>query len=161
TDFRSTSIFKPEIADGDLLNVLLPTRLIAAGGSTFAHTSAHFFSDLADQGLYFGLPTLLIIAFYARRARRDATPRFLLAALALAVVIVLGTVLYVRGHRAIWPPWHEVARLPVFDNILPARLSIYAALPAAVIAALWTAGRRGATAVVLPALAVASLVPAF
>jgi hypothetical protein len=44
--------------------------------------------------------------------------------------------------------------------MLPARLSVYAALPAAVIVAIWTAGRRGWIAVVLPVLAVLAVVPA-
>ena len=161
TGFQSGSIFQPSSADGDVMNILLPTRLVAAGGSTFAHTSAKFYSDLADQGLYLGLPTLAIVAWYALGARRFGLPRFLLAALALVILLVLGTGLYVEGHLRAWLPWRLLAGLPVFDNILPARLSVYAALAAAVIVALWTAGRRGWTARVLPALAVASLVPAF
>ena len=50
-------------------------------------------------------------------------------------------------------------RPPVFNNILPARLSVYVSLTAAVIVALWTAGRRGLAAKLLPALAVLALVP--
>src|SRR5204862_484778 len=51
-------------------------------------------------------------------------------------------------------------RLAVFDHALPVRFSVYAALAAAVIVALWTAHRGGWPARILPALAVASLVPA-
>ncbi len=161
TGFQSGSIFAPSSADGDLMNLLLPTRLIAAGGSTFAHSSARFYSDLADQGLYLGIPTLAIVAWYGFGARRSPLARFLLAALLLVILLVLGTGLFVEGHSYAWLPWRLVAGLPVLDNILPARLSVYAALAAAVIVALWTAERRGWVARVLPALAVAALVPAF
>jgi len=161
TDFRSGSIYiVPASANGDLLNLLVPTRLVAAGGSAFVHTSERFYSDLADQGLYLGLPTLAIVGWYSFRARRSAAARFLVAALALVVVLVLGTGLYVEGHRVVWLPWHAVAGWPLLDNVLPARFSVYAALAAAVSVALWTASRRGWLAVVAPALAVASLVPA-
>ena len=48
TGFQSGSIFVPSTADGDALNLLVPTRLIAFGGSTFQHTSAKLYSDLAE-----------------------------------------------------------------------------------------------------------------
>ena len=161
TGFQSGSIFAPSSADGDVINILLPTRLIAAGGSTFAHTSTRFYSDLADQGLYLGLPTLAIVAWYALGARRLPLRRFLLAAFALVILLALGTGLFVEGRSRAWLPWRLVSGLPVFDNILPARLSVYAALTASVIVALWTAEHRGWVAYLVPALAVASLVPAF
>jgi hypothetical protein len=60
-----------------------------------------------------------------------------------------------------WLPWREIARLPVFDNVLPARFSVFTALLAAVIVALWTARSRGPTTIALPALAMLALMPAF
>ena len=73
--------------------------------------------------------------------------RYLLAALAAAVILTLGTGLVVEGQLEFWLPWHAVARLPVLDNVLPARLALYASLAAALIVALWTgsAARRRST----------------
>jgi len=159
TDFESGSIVKPSTADGDLLNVLLPTRLLAVG-RLFKATSERFYSDLPDQGLSLGFPALLIVLWFALGARRSAAKRFLVAALAVAVVLALGTGLYVEGHRKVTLPWSYAARLPVFDNLLPARFSVYVALAGAVIVALWTAERGGWAPRVLPVLAVASLFPA-
>ena len=85
--------------------------------------------------------------------------RYLLAALAAAAFLTLGTGVVWRGRIDAWLPWREVARLPVFDNILPTRFALYGSLAAAVIVALWTAARRGWLRFVLPALAVAVLVP--
>jgi hypothetical protein len=140
--------------------LLVPTRLLAIGGPNLAHTSERFYSDLADQGLYLGIPTLVVVGWYALGARRSTVARFLVAALGLTILLTLGTGLYVEGRHRVWLPWSEVARLPVFNNLLPVRFSVYAALAAAVIVALWTAGRRGWAARILPVLAIASLVPA-
>ncbi len=159
TEFQSTSIVRPASADGDLLNVLLPTRLLAVG-RLFEATSERFYSDLPDQGLSLGFPALLIVLWFAFGARRSAAKRFLVLALVLGVVLALGTSLYVGGDRKVTLPWSYVARLPVFDNLLPARFSVYVALVGAVIVALWAAERRGWAARVLPALAALALLPA-
>ena len=93
---------------------------------------------------------LIVIAWFGARFRRLATTRFLLAALLLSAFATLGTALGVNGQRVSWLPWHAVARLPVFDNVLPARFSVFTALLAAVIVALWTARSRGVLAIALP-----------
>jgi hypothetical protein len=161
TGFQSGSIFEPATADGDALNLVVPTRLIAFGGSSFAHASGKLYSDLADQGLYLGLPSLLIVALYLIGGRRSPVVRFAVAALAVAVVLDFGTDLYVGGHREFLLPWKAVAKLPVLDNVLTVRLSVYVALAGSAIVALWTAGRRSWPGqLVLPGLAVLALVPA-
>ena len=64
-----------------------------------------------------------------------------------------------KGRIEAWLPWRLISGLPLFNNIITARISAYAALVAAVIVAIWTAGRHGWTRWLLPALAVAALVP--
>ncbi|MBV8080447.1 MAG: hypothetical protein JO186_08745 [Actinobacteria bacterium] len=152
TDFRRGSVYiTPDSTDGDLLNLLLPTRIVAAGGPSLASTSERFFGDLANQGLYLGLPTLVIVAWFAARRALFA------ASFAVLLLLTLGTALYVDGHHVVTLPWKWLAGAPILDNVLPARFSVYLALLAAVMVALWMSSRR---AYVLPALAVASLVPA-
>jgi hypothetical protein len=58
-------------------------------------------------------------------------------------------------------PWRLVEHLPVFNNILPVRLMVYAALAAAVTVAMWaaSAGPPRWLRVLLPALATVALVP--
>jgi hypothetical protein len=75
-------------------------------------------------------------------------------------LLTLGTGVFVHGHRVLPLPWDLVARLPLFNNVLPVRFSVFGALAAAAIVALWTARTRGVLAVALPLVAVASLVPA-
>ena len=159
TDFHARSFNVPSGYDGDLVNFVVPTQLTWAGGSTFSSVSHRFAGDLAESGGYLGLPTLAIIVWYALANRRSAAARFALAALLLAAFVTLGTALTAEGHAHGWLPWGALTRLPVFDNILPARLSVYVSLAAAVIVALWTAGRRGLARKLLPGLAVLALVP--
>jgi hypothetical protein len=160
TGFRSQSINEPSSFSADLLNVVVPTHVLALTTSGLTRISQHFPGNDAEQGAYLGLPTLAIAAWFAPCARRSAAVRFLLTAFVLAAFVSLGTALHVEGHRKLWLPWSLVARLPVFDNMLPVRFAAYTTLAAAVIVALWTASRTGWLRVVLPLLAVAALVPA-
>jgi hypothetical protein len=161
SDFRSNPINSaPSTFDGDVLNFLLPTRLVAIGGSRFSSIALHFRGGVAEQGAYLGLPTLLIGAWSISDARRSAGARLLLAAGLLAAFATLGTAVVWRGHTRAWLPWKLLESLPVFDNILPSRFSAYLALAAALAVALWTSRRHGWLTRVLPALAVAAIVPA-
>jgi hypothetical protein len=145
----------------DLLNYVIPTRVIALGGTTFWPLARHF--TPAGASGYLGLPTLAIVVLFALRVRRSAGARFLVAALAVTVVMALGTSLLVDGHRVIPLPWSLAVHLPVLANALPFRLAAYVSLVAAVIVAMWTASAKGLLyprPYVLPALAVVALVPA-
>ena len=159
TGFESGSINQPSLFNADLLNFVVPTHEIAFLGRW--HLSSHFPGNDAERGAYLGVPTLIVIAWFGARFRRLATTRFLLAALLLSAFATLGTALWVNGRRVSWLPWHAVARLPVFDNVLPARFSVFTALLAAVIVALWTARSRGVLAIALPLLAMLALMPGF
>ena len=159
--FRSESINEPARFSADLLNLVVPTHVLALTSSGLTAISSRFPGNDAEQGAYLGLPTLAIVGWFALRARASATARFLLTALALAVIVSLGTALHVGGHHKLWLPWSLAARLPVLDNVLPARLAAYTALAAAVVVAVWTASRSGWLRFALPLLAVAALVPAF
>jgi hypothetical protein len=159
TGFRSESINEPAKFSADLLNVVVPAHILALTTSGLTSISRHFPANDAEQGAYLGLPTLAIVAWFGLRAR-SAAGRYLVAALAVSVLVSLGTALHVEGGRKLWLPWSLAARLPIFDNALPVRFAVYTSLAAAVIVALWTASRRGWTRVVLPLLAVAVLVPA-
>ena len=158
--FRSESINEPSRFSADLLNVGLPTHILALTTAGITAISSRFPGNDAEQGAYLGLPTLALVAWFGIARRRSPGARFLVASLLVAMVASLGTALRVEGERRLWLPWAVLARLPVFDNVLPVRLAVYTSLAAAVIVALWTAAHAGWLRVVAPALAVAALVPA-
>jgi hypothetical protein len=146
----------------DLLNLVVPTRVIGSGGQWFASVAADFPGNDAERDSYLGLPALLIVALLVlRRPRSDAT-RFLVAAFVAATFLSLGTALYVDGRRIAWLPWSVPSRWPGLENILPSRFALYATLAVAAMAAIWTSSTKGRVfrrPYVLPALAAAALVP--
>jgi len=163
--FNGDSINWPPDFNGDLLNFVVPTHLIALGGSFLGSgwvgsMVAHFPSNDAERGAYLGIPTLVIVVLWFIRGRRSATVRLQTVLLLVAAIVTLGTALTVRGESKVGLPWGFIARLPIFDNVLPARISLFCALGAAVIVASWSAQARGIRSWLLPTLAVASLVPA-
>jgi hypothetical protein len=160
TDFHSGSLNPPGYYSADLANFVIPTQTVAAGGSLAREISARFPANEFEQGAYLGLPTLVIAVLFLWGRRRDPTARFLAVSLAAAVVAALGTALYVAGHRVVPLPWRLLVGLPVFSNILPVRLMLYASLAAAVVVAFWAASSASRVLrIALAALAAAALVP--
>ena len=105
TDFHASSFNAPSGYDGDLVNFVVPTQLVWAGGSTLSSVSQRFARDLGENGGYLGLPTLAIILWYGVANRRSAAARFANAALLLAAFVTLGTALTVEGRALGWLPW--------------------------------------------------------
>ena len=111
-----------------------------------------------SQGAYLGLPALAIAGLFAVRRWRDPAARFLLVALGLTCVAALGDELHVDGARIVPMPWGLIGGLPLFKDVLPVRLMVYASLALAVVVALWAASSATGR-IVLPALAVIALFP--
>ena len=161
TDFPSSSVNPADGYTADLANVVVPTQLTEAGGAWASGFSAHFPGNEAEQSAYLGLPTLVILGLFLLRRRKEPAARFLLACFAIAVVAACGIALYVHGDRIVTLPWRLVAHLPVFNNVLPVRLMLFATLAAAVAVALWAASSDPPAwlRVALPALAVLAIAP--
>jgi hypothetical protein len=158
--FHAGSFIDQRYSGADLLDLVVPVPGIGLGGSTFTSLSKNFHSGGA--GLYLGLPVLLMVAAFAVRGRRSPLVRFLVTALAVAILIVLGPHLQVNGHNLFPLPWNAATHIPVVSNALPFRFAAYVWLAAAATVALWIANTRGRVYVrpyLLPMLAVAALVP--
>ncbi len=161
SDFQSVNIARG--GDGDLLNIVLPTKLIEAGGATFAHVTDRFRDTVIDADMYVGIPTLVILGLYLWRRRREPAGRFLGIAILVAWILAIGPALRVEGHRVAPLPWALATHISLLANVIETRLTVYATLAASVAVALWTASTRGrwfTRPVVLPVLAIASIVPA-
>jgi hypothetical protein len=130
---------RPEWFPGDLLNIVSPTRLTWINNAWSERMSDRFKSGNAESGLYLGLPLLLILASFAWSQRRSEIGRFLVVVLVVGIFCTLGTELDVAGKRQLALPWTYLEDLPALDQTLTVRFSMYVALAAAVIAALWAA----------------------
>jgi hypothetical protein len=144
----------------DLVNLVVPTRVTALGGSLFTSFTSHFPGDDAERTSYLGLPVLAILGLLALRRPRSPGTRFLLVAFAAATFLSLGTALYVANARVVSLPWSLWSGWIGVEQIIPARFALYATLAAAVMVALWVARGRAAR-YGLVAVAVLALVPPF
>jgi hypothetical protein len=144
----------------DLLNLIVPTGL-ALLGSRGATAVWHFTAGNAESGGYLGLPVVAMIAAFAASRWRSRSGGLLLLLFGVALVASYGTSLQLNGHRLIGLPWTWLTYTIPLDNVLPARLSVYATLTAAVISAIWLATQtEPLRRIVLPVLAIAALLPA-
>ncbi|HVC87935.1 MAG TPA: hypothetical protein VNC40_10990 [Gaiellaceae bacterium] len=157
--FNGRSINEPRHFAADLLNLVVPTKLLLATLPERA-VVAHFLGNDSERGAYLGLPVLIAVGMYARLRRSTASGRFLLLCLAVGVLAELGASLRVDGRRLVPLPLSLVDRLPLFDNVLPVRLSLYVSLVAAVIVAILAAASRSRwVRIALPLLAVITFLP--
>ena len=123
----------------DAVTFAFPTGLTEVAGRFAAHFDPYIPGMSSEDGQYLGLPTIAIVALFAVSRRRRPGARFLLIALLLALLATLGATFRVRGHDLFPLPWAAVGHLPLFDNVIPKRLSLYVSLLAGAIVALWAA----------------------
>jgi hypothetical protein len=160
SDFRRSLVGNPDGYLADLVNFVVPTKIVYAARAWASPISAHFPGNVTEEDAYLGVPTLLAMALYARGRLRTPGVRFLLASLAAAVVVSLGVEATVEGNGLFPMPWRLVHRLPLFENVLTSRLTVYVALVAAAMAALWVASRpAGRLRWLLPVAAVLATFP--
>ena len=159
--YQQTTIARPRAHPADLLNLVVPTHLTWLSWHWTDQISASFLGSSTEQGAYLGLPTIAVVLWYVWAKRRTERARFLAAVLLIGVIAELGLSLHVRGQSIVWLPWNLVARLPLFDNVLPVRLSMFVSLGAAVTLASWASAkvvpRLLRTALLL--LAIVAIVP--
>lgn len=155
------SINLPRNFSADLLNLVVPTQLTLASLRDHA-IAGHFLGNDSERGAYLGLPILVAVGMYARTRSSTATGRFLLANCAVGALAELGASLRFDGKQVTRLPLSLIDRLPLFNNVLPVRLSMFVSLATAVIVAIVVATTRSRwMRAALPTLAVVSLLPNF
>ncbi len=128
----------------DLLSYLLPRPTTLIGGAVLRHVTAAFQPDLSEDGAY--LSPALIVALASAwwtRGREDRAARLSLAFAGVAGLLSLGSFLHVDGHRTVPMPWAVLAHVPVLQDALPQRFTMYAWIGIAVAIARWLADAGG------------------
>jgi hypothetical protein len=125
----------------DVFDLFVPTMLQwIHGGAVFL--GGHW----AEIDGYVSVPLLLAFAVWVDRQRRRLLARLTLAAFLAALVLSLGSLLFVNGNSvAELEPYTWLGGRPIFDSIEPTRIMMYALLAVAVGIADWLAGARGET----------------
>lgn len=125
----------------DLLNYIIPTWCTHLGwGIFYVALTSHFSGDVYEQGAYLGLPLILLMGLYFWDHLTRPSVQALLAVTCALVVLSLGPWLHISGTRTNIPlPWLLIEHLPLIHSALPTRLTMYVALCAAIITALYLA----------------------
>jgi Dolichyl-phosphate-mannose-protein mannosyltransferase len=110
----------------DLLEFVVPTHRQEVTFASANHLGAKFTGQSEIDG-YVGIPLLLLAAFVLVRCRGDRLVRFAGLLAGVVALLSLGPRLHVAGHTlaAVRLPWVVPQRLPVLENILPARLALF------------------------------------
>ncbi len=147
----------------DALGFVVPTDVLRLGHAWFQSISRSFIGGTPENGIYVGLPAVLIVAWQGFNRRRAASTRVLLTVLGVVVVLLLGSHLLIEGRRTLPLPWHWLHHLPLLRRVIPLRFGVYLFLIVALLVALWLAdpGRRATSALkwVMALLLVITLLP--
>jgi hypothetical protein len=128
----------PEIYSADLLNYLIPTKMIRLGRNVFGGVAERFTGNIFEQGAYLCLPLILILVLQLRDIRRRPYVKPLLVIMLAIILLSLGPKLQVAGFATnVWLPWSLGLYLPLIHQALPTRFPMYAWLIAAVITGFW------------------------
>jgi len=146
----------------DVLNYVVPTPITYIGQPWAASISKTFTGNDLENGAYLGLPLLIIIAAFAVTFRRRHWAQFLLGMDFLLVLCSCGPYLHLMGRSLLPMPWWLGEKLPLLNQALPARFSLFVALVTTIMVAFWLAALNGGPAIggyLLAAVSVLTLLP--
>jgi hypothetical protein len=106
----------------DLMAVKAYSRESVLGSVETSHGLA---SSAAEENTFFGMPLLYVLIGALVVVVRSAAARALVATLILFWGFSLGPHVRVNGHLTEVPgPWYVLAKLPLFDSVVPTRLGV-------------------------------------
>ncbi len=111
----------------DVMNFFVPTHVQLLASHAPVPITGPWTGDDAEWNAYIGLPLIALLAFTAWLGRRNLLVVWA-AVLGVGVAVLsLGPHLHVAGqiHFHIPLPWLALQKLPLFDNVLPARLMLF------------------------------------
>jgi hypothetical protein len=171
---QETSLYR-----GNLLAPVIPDSSMYFRVARLVPLADTFSGNTSENGLYLGIPLVLVLIAGAVALRRRPVMKVACAVTAVAFVLALGSRLTVGRYvwKAVPLPGAVLARLPLLDNTIAVRYSLYVTLGAALILGLTLeglsdrlgdrlGGRRpavaaGAACGALACLALVPLVPAW
>lgn len=125
----------------DVANLLTTTRATwvpGIGGLLWSAQRLH--SNITEQTGYLGLPLLIMLAAFAFSFRRRRVGWWLIAFIALVMVLCLGRTLIIDGRSTLIAlPWTLIAKLPLLQIAAPTRFPLYLWLAVGVATCLWLA----------------------
>lgn len=121
----------------DLLGPIVPTSVQRFAPSALVTLGDKFAHGFVENGSYLGIALLLLAVWLVVRRRSDRRIVFAGVLAAIAYLLSLGPKLMIANHRTPIPmPFDALVHLPLLDNILPSRFSLYEQFFVAVVIAL-------------------------
>jgi hypothetical protein len=120
----------------DPLNFIIPTKVTYIGANAFAQLSSTFGSFFEASG-YLGIPALAIIILYAVKNWHEKMTRVLFFILLCFMILSLGPKLHIAGYYSLTLPEYFMNKLPVINQLLPARLTVYIFFVASLLIGVW------------------------
>ncbi|HXA27460.1 MAG TPA: hypothetical protein VN193_01825 [Candidatus Angelobacter sp.] len=134
----------------DLLGLAVPTQSQLLAPQAAIDFTQRFSGNPVEWSAYLGLPLLALLAFAAVRWWRDVRVRTATICGGVFLVLSLGPSLHAGGHDTGIPlPWAVLDRVPLLDNILPGRMTLYVDLCVAVVLAITVQNVRRVPALVM------------
>ena len=118
---------------GDLLGPVVPTSdQLLAPAALKAHGDALVGNNYSENGMYLGIPLVVVLAVFSWVYRRRRALLFFVAMVGVATILALGPQLVVYTHHTGVPlPDWLLARIPFVQDILYVRFDLFAQLSAA------------------------------
>lgn len=162
---------------GNLLAPVIPDSSMLFRADRFLPLADTFSGNTSENGLYLGIPLLVVLIAGAIALRRRPVMKIAVVTTAAAFILALGSRLTVAHWvwKSVPLPAAALTRIPLLDNAIAARYSLYVMLGAALIFALSLEAMRdrighedhrpalaaGAACGALSCLALLPLVPAW
>jgi hypothetical protein len=143
-DFRSAPFHPAEEFSTNLLNLVVPAKTTALWFATpiFKPLSSNFQNNISERGSYLGVPLLIVAGWFMFENRHTIMSRTCATLLVITIVLSMGPFVHVGRNIDWWLPWRLFTYVPLLDQALPIRLSVYAILILAVLAAMWLTSVR-------------------
>ena len=130
--FNSADVFS-----ADLLNYIIPTRNTWLGGNYFTNISTKFTGNSSEEGAYLGVPLIFMFFLYLKENYKKVETKIFATVLLIIVILSLGPILQIAGHKLMSLPWEVVLHIPLIKNTLPTRFPLYISLILAITISIW------------------------
>jgi hypothetical protein len=136
-----------EVYGLDLTNLFFPTITTWLGHHDFqALWSTYEGGDASETDGYLSIAIIVAFAtWFFTEGRRSVLGKLLAITIVVSIVMALGSHLHVGGRETVPLPYNWLKNAPVFQNIVPSRIVLFAALAIAIGVAMWLAKTGGHT----------------
>jgi len=132
-------IHLPSVYEADPLNFLIPTPLTFLFGNLFSTISTKFTGNFGEEGAYLGLPLIFIVVSFIKMSMQSKNKLYIFLSLLFMIILIFsfGSYLNILSHPLIPMPWYIFTKLPLIEQSLPTRFTLYIGIIAAIISAIW------------------------